>query len=174
MAMPTPTLHDLNGAEQEAFVAMVGFVFEHSPWIAAEAWRQRPFASLEQLHQSLCTVLREATAEEKLNLIRAHPDLVGKAALAGSLTAASSQEQAAAGLDRLSPEEIAQFTRYNAQYHQQFGFPFVICARENKKESILAAFPVRLQHSRDKEVETALAEIAKIAWLRLVDAVRSD
>ena len=99
---------------------------------------------------------------------------MGRAALAGTLTPESTDEQAAAGLDRLSPEEITTFTRLNMAYHDCFGFPFVICARENKKESILAGFATRLQHSRSREIETALDEIAKICWYRLRDTLLSD
>jgi OHCU decarboxylase len=115
-----------------------------------------------------------APIEQKIALIQSHPDLVGRAALAGTLTPASTNEQASAGLDRLSPAEIATFTRFNAEYRARYGFPFVICARENKKESILAGFEVRLQHTREEEIEVALAEVAKICALRLRDLIRSE
>jgi 2-oxo-4-hydroxy-4-carboxy-5-ureidoimidazoline decarboxylase len=115
-----------------------------------------------------------ASDAEKLALIRAHPDLVGRAARAGTLTPSSTREQAGAGLDTLSASEVALFDRYNSEYRESFGFPFVICARENRKESILRAFPERLRHSRDEEISTALAEIAKIARFRLLDAVAPD
>jgi len=98
-------------------------------------------------------------------MIRAHPDLVGRAAL----TAESAREQAGAGLNQLSPEEIALFQRHNAAYREKFGFPFVICARLNKKEAILAGFERRLPHSREQEIQAALEEIFKIAELRLRD-----
>jgi OHCU decarboxylase len=107
-------------------------------------------------------------------LIQAHPDLVGRAARAGTLTPESTSEQASAGLDRLSPEDIATFTQFNHTYHDRFGFPFVICVRENKKESILAGFATRLHNSRPREIETALGEIAKICWFRLRDTVHAD
>ncbi len=116
----------------------------------------------------------QAPLEQQVALIQAHPDLVGRAALAGTLTPASTNEQASAGLDRLSAEEIAAFARYNQAYRERFGFPFVICARENKKESILVGFATRLQHSRDQEIGIALGEIAKICWLRLQDTIRAD
>jgi OHCU decarboxylase len=165
------TLAGLNTLDRDSFVAAIGHVFEHSPWIAERSWDRRPFADLEGLHAALRATVREAAEEEQLALIRAHPDLVGRAAREGTLTAASSREQAGAGLDALASEEVALFERYNREYREAFGFPFVICARENRKESILAAFPVRLAHSRDQEIATALAEIAKIAWFRLRDAV---
>jgi 2-oxo-4-hydroxy-4-carboxy-5-ureidoimidazoline decarboxylase len=123
------------------------------------------------LHQSLCAVMYRAPVEQQIALIRAHPDLVGRAALTGSLTPESASEQAAAGLDQLSSEEIATFGELNQRYRTTFGFPFVICARENKKASILAGFATRLHNSREQEIATALQEIAKIADLRLRDAI---
>lgn len=127
------SLSELNGMDQASFTAAIGFVFEHSPWIAAQTWPQRPFASLEHLHEALCATMSDASHAQQLDLIRAHPDLVGRAALAGTLTAESQREQATAGLDQLTPEEVATFTRLNEAYHTTFGFPFVICVRENKK-----------------------------------------
>lgn len=168
----TPLTHDeVNSLDQHQFVAALGSLFEGSPWIAEEAWHARPFTSNADLHHALCTVMYGASTERKLSLIRAHPDLVGKAALAGTLTSESTREQASAGLDNLTQEEVATFTRLNNAYHDRFGFPFVICARENKKESILAGFNARLRNSREEEIQTALDEIAKIARLRLADAV---
>ena len=168
------TIAELNALDRDSFVAAVGHLFEHSPWIAERAWRRRPFADAEALHAALTATVHDASPEEKLALIRAHPDLVGRAARAGTLTPSSTGEQAAAGLDALSPEEIALFDRFNAGYRESFGFPFVICARENRKESILRAFPERLRHSRDEEVATALAEIAKIARFRLHDLLSAN
>ena len=164
---------ELNDLEQADFLRLVGPVFEHSLWIAEETWPKKPFADLDALHKTLCETVRESEQEKQLALIRAHPDLVGKAALAGTLTPASNSEQASAGLDKLSPEEVVAFQKYNAAYREKFGFPFVICARLNKKEAILKAFPLRLEHSREEEIKTALEEIAKIAYLRLRDIVQS-
>ncbi len=166
------TLAEVNGLDQRAFVEKLGFLFEGSPWVAEEAWHDRPFLSPDELHEALCRVMYEAPVERQLALIRAHPDLVGRAALAGTLTPESNREQASAGLDRLSPDEIAAFTRLNQAYHDRFDFPFVICVRENKKAGILAGFNARLGNSRADEMTTALGEIAKIARLRLLDAVR--
>jgi OHCU decarboxylase len=168
------TLDEINGLDQESFVRTLGSLFEGSPWIARQAWHARPFTSLTQLYEALCQVMYQAPLEQQLALIQAHPDLVGKAALAGTLTPESTSEQASAGLDRLSPEEIATFKRLNQTYHDRFGFPFVICVRENKKESILAGFSTRLHNSRQREIETALGEIAKIGWFRLRDTVHED
>ena len=163
---------DLNRLAPEEFVRVIGPVFEQSPWIAAEADAGRPFASIEQLRDALCEKVRAATEEKQLALIRSHPDLVGRAALAGTLTAESAREQAGAGLNQLTPAEILSFQRNNAAYWKKFGFPFVICARLNKKEAILAGFERRLPNAREQEIQTALEEIFKIAGLRLRDIVQ--
>lgn len=168
MAVPLATL---NACDLLEFLAVCGPLYEHSPWVAERAFSWRPFASRAALHEALVAVVRAATPADQLALIRAHPDLVGRLAREGRLTAASTGEQAAAGLDALSPEEVAAFERYNQSYRDRFGFPFVICARENRKEAILAAFPVRLANSPDKERAVALAEIGRIGRLRLLDAV---
>lgn len=159
----------LNVFSRDEFARVVGPVFEHSSWIAETTWARRPFASVEQLHAALCDTVRNAGEEKQLALIRAHPDLVGKLALAGQLTKESTGEQASAGLDKLSPEEIESFQKNNAAYKEKFGFPFVICARLNRKEAILNGFKARLQNSRAQEIQAALAEIFKIAELRLRD-----
>ena len=161
----------LNAADRATFVAAIGFAFEHSPWIAEAAWERRPFADVDDLHTALADVVSGASGEQQVALIAAHPDLAGRVAREGRLTPASRGEQAAAGLDRLTPEELARFDRANAAYRERFGFPFVICAREHGKASILAELERRAGNDRDAEIETALAEIAKIARLRLEDAV---
>jgi OHCU decarboxylase len=168
------SLAKLNQADERTFVAICGPFFEHSSWIAARTFRARPFASLGELHRCLVRTVEEATVDEQLGMIAAHPDLVGRLAREGGLTRASATEQAAAGLDAVSPDEAAQFDHYNGAYRAKFGFPFVICARENKKVAILAAFPARLQHTCEQEIATALAEIARIAWLRLLDALDEE
>ncbi|MFV9503684.1 MAG: 2-oxo-4-hydroxy-4-carboxy-5-ureidoimidazoline decarboxylase [Oscillochloridaceae bacterium umkhey_bin13] len=165
------TLTTLNQLDQDAFVAAIGHVFEHSPWIAAEAWLQRPFADRTALHAAMVAVLDAAEEAPQLALIRAHPDLAGRLAQSGQLTVESAREQAAAGLMTLSAEEQAQLAAYNTAYQAQFGFPFVICARENKKAAIMAAFPRRLANQRASEIATALTEIKQIAWFRLCDVV---
>jgi 2-oxo-4-hydroxy-4-carboxy-5-ureidoimidazoline decarboxylase len=159
----------INSASREEFVRVIGPVFEHSPWIAEAAWAARPFVTVEALHQTLMRVVLDAGEQKQLQLIRAHPDLVGRAALAGTLTPESNREQASASLGKLTPEEIAVFETNNRAYREKFGFPFVICARLNKKAAILTGFKERLQNTRTQEIETALQEIGKIAWLRLKD-----
>ena len=164
-----PTIDEINQLDQAAFVARLGEAFEGEPWMVADAWKSRPFADRAGLHQALMAAVLAAPLERRLVLIATHPDLVGRAALAGTLTRASTGEQAAAGLDpgRLSAAEIAQFDAVNAAYRAKFGFPFVICAREQTKASILAALDHRLNHDRDTEIATALTEIGHICRLRL-------
>lgn len=166
------TLAEVNALPAEPFAAALGHLFEHSPWVAEAAWKLRPFADRAALHRALCAALRAAPAARRFELIRAHPDLAGRLAQMGRLTAASAREQASAGLDRLTPEELAEFQEANARYREKFGFPFVICARLNDRGAILAALRRRLGHSPAEETEAALAEIEKIAWLRLQDAVQ--
>jgi len=168
------TLHEVNMFDQAHFVEALASLFEGPPWIVEQAWYDRPFAGLSQLHEALCRVMEKASVEQQVALIQAHPDLVGRAALAGTLTSASQGEQSSAGLDRLTAQEVAAFARYNQLYRDRFGFPFVICARENKKASILAGFETRLQHSRDQEITIALGEITKICWLRMQDTFQAD
>jgi len=168
------TLREINGFDRDQFVQALGSLFEGPPWIVIAAWNAHPFTSLAHLYQTLCAVMYAASPDQQIALIQSHPDLVGRAALAGTLSSASTGEQAAAGLNLLTSEEIATFTRFNQVYYERFGFPFVICARENKKEQILAGFETRLQHSRPEEVTAALAEVAKICRLRLLDTVPED
>jgi OHCU decarboxylase len=148
----------LNAADRATFVAAIGFAFEDSPWIAQAAWERRPFADRAALHAALVAVVAAAPPERRV-------------AREGRLTAASRGEQAAAGLDRLTAAERARFDAANAAYRARFGFPFVICAREHDTGSILAALERRAENGREAEIATALAQIAKIARLRLEDAV---
>jgi OHCU decarboxylase len=164
-------LSDLNLCDEEEFVRICGRFFEQSPWIARRTFALRPFSHLDTLHSALCQTVRSASVDERVGLIASHPDLVGRLAREEKLSRESTAEQSAAGLDRLSPADVSAFERFNADYRRKFGFPFVICARENRKDAILAAFPVRLGNTRDAEIETALFEITKIARLRLLDAV---
>jgi 2-oxo-4-hydroxy-4-carboxy-5-ureidoimidazoline decarboxylase len=156
-------------SDRAAFVARYGPLFEHSPWVAEQAWEDGPFDSPDALHAALVAVVRRAPREAQLALIRAHPDLAGRAAVAGELTADSTREQASAGLDRLTGEAYAELTAVTAAYRERFGFPFVLCVRGHDAASILAAARERLGRDGEAEVATALGEIARIAWLRLED-----
>lgn len=166
--MPT-TLSALNSSDCAAFTAALGHLFEHSPWVAEQSWLKRPFRDTAHLHAELCATMRAAPPERQLALIRAHPDLAGRLAQQQKLTAESTREQASAGLDRLTDAELAEFTRNNDAYQAKFGFPFIICARLNAKAAILAVMSARLRNERPAEHAAALAEIEKIAWLRLQD-----
>lgn len=160
-------LSEINALDDESFTVRLRGVFEHSPWVAARTAGQRPFVSRAELLEALRHTVSQAHEDEKLALIRAHPDLVGNSVL----TNESRTEQKSAGLTDLTPDEIERFRELNQRYREKFGFPFVICARLNKKEAILQAFPVRLENSPAQEIETALGEIYKIAELRLQDLV---
>lgn len=158
------TLEEVNALPADAFIARYAEMFEHSPWVIERAAARRPFTDT---HAAFMAVVREATREEQLALIRAHPELAGKAAIAGDLTAASAAEQASAGLDRLTPEEYIRFHALNAAYSQKFGFPFIICVRLSGKAGILAAMAKRVDNDREVEIATALREIGQIVRLRL-------
>ena len=141
-------------------------LFEHSPWVEARA---DAGASSGDRHADLMAVMYAATPEEQLALIRAHPELAGKAAIDKTLTDASAAEQASAGLDRLTAEEFERFHALNSAYRERFGFPFIICVRLTDKAGIIAAMEARLGNDRDAEIQAALAEIGKIVALRLKD-----
>ena len=153
-------------SEKQDFVARYGGLFGHSPWVVERAAERLPLADL---HQGLMQVVRDATSEEQLGLIRAHPELAGKAAIDGTLTEASTAEQASAGLDRLTSDEFARFHSLNRDYSAKFGFPFIICVRLTNKAAILAAMESRLANDREIEMGTALAQIGEIVRLRLED-----
>jgi len=161
----TPKLAELNAAFVEEFVRVVGLVYEHSPHFARRAAVKRPFVDVDHLRHAMQQEVNHASESEQMELIKAHPDLVGRAVL----TAESKGEQASAGLTDLSDDEVETFRRHNAAYREKFGFPFIICARMNKKDAILEAFPWRLQNAAATEKKAALDEIHKIAALRLHD-----
>lgn len=157
-------------ADRNHFLDLCGGVFEHSPWVAERAYDNGgivdPLHSAT-VHAAMCAAFRAATREQRIAVLCAHPDLAGKLALAGELTEDSRQEQAGAGLDRLSAEEHAEFTRLNTHYMQQFGFPFIIAVKGLDKDAILTAFRSRIANSADEEFVTACGQVEKIARLRL-------
>jgi len=172
VATPHLTLDEVNAMSESDFVSVFGFLFEHSPWIARQAWSQRPFISRKDVLAKLTATLRRSPVEMQIDLIKAHPDLAGRLAREGQLTNDSAREQASAGLDRLEPEEKRLFEEYNQEYQARLGFPFVICACLNDKKTILRAFERRLKLSREAEIQTALDEIEKIAALRLAPLIK--
>jgi 2-oxo-4-hydroxy-4-carboxy-5-ureidoimidazoline decarboxylase len=165
--MSAVTLDQLNACEPHQFVAALGAIYEHSPWVVEAVAGKRPFASLAVLHDAMSTVVYTAGDESKRALLNAHPDLAGKAARANELTADSTSEQHSARLDRLSDAEFDEFHRLNTAYHSKFGFPFIICVRRHGKDSIFRQFETRLRNDIATEFDTALAEVVRIAALRL-------
>jgi 2-oxo-4-hydroxy-4-carboxy-5-ureidoimidazoline decarboxylase len=158
----------VNALDREAFVALLGGIFEHSPWVAAAAWDARPFASTDSLHAAMVAAVDRAGEARQLELLRAHPELAGKTAIRGELTDDSAQEQASAGLDRCSPEEFARLQALNATYNAKFGFPFIVTVKGLDRASILQQFATRLEHDPATEFREALAQVAKITRLRLI------
>jgi N-carbamoyl-L-amino-acid hydrolase len=168
------TLETLNAADEAGFTALLDGVYEHSPWIAARAWARRPFATLAHLKRGLVEAVRDASHEEKLGLIRAHPELAGKAMVAQALTAESANEQNQAGLTHCTPEEFAKIQQLNADYNAKFGFPFILAVRGPRglglrKAEIIATFARRLENGPDFEFAEALRNIHRIAEIRLDD-----
>jgi 2-oxo-4-hydroxy-4-carboxy-5-ureidoimidazoline decarboxylase len=161
------TLDALNKAERSDFVAAFGDLVEHAPWVAEAIESARPFASLAAVLEAIAATLAKAVPERRLAVIKAHPDLAGKAARAGTLTRESTSEQASAGLDRLSEEEFARFSRLNAAYRAKFDIPFIICVRRHTKDSILHQFERRLENDAATETAAALSEVLRIVALRL-------
>ncbi len=168
------TLEQLNAASQAEFATLLEGTYEHSPWIASGAWQHRPFSSLAQLKRAMVEVLREAGAEAQLKLIRAHPELAGKAMVSKTLTAESTHEQGKAGLTDCTPEEFASIQRMNADYNERFGFPFILAVRGPRgtgldKAEIIATFARRLENHPDFERAECLRNIHRIAEIRLND-----
>jgi 2-oxo-4-hydroxy-4-carboxy-5-ureidoimidazoline decarboxylase len=163
------SIENLNQASTQQFLALIGGPLEGETWLAARVAPQRPFENVDTLYSAFKDVMDNASEAEKISLISSHPDLAGKAAIEGTLSDTSKREQAAAGLDRLTPDEYTAFHQYNSAYRERFGFPFVICARENTKESILTAFQARLENERRAEIETGVGEVLKILRLRLIE-----
>lgn len=155
---------------REDFIASFGGVFEHSPFIAERAYDAGMIfvpLTARGVHAAMVAEFRKANGEERLGVLRAHPDLAGKLAISGELTEDSKQEQAGAGLDRLSAEEHARFTTLNAAYTVKFGFPFIIAVKGLDKNDILSAFETRIGNSEVEEFSTACAQVERIALLRL-------
>src|SRR5271168_2482480 len=168
------TLDGLNAADRKTFNAALGEVMELAPWVADEAYAARPFATLAALYRTMTDAVRNAGVERQRALINGHPDLAGKAAREGKLTADSTAEQAGAGLDSLGEAEFANFHRLNDAYRAKFAMPFVVCVRRHGKDSILREFARRLNNDAVAERKTALAEIFRIAALRLDQRVTAS
>jgi 2-oxo-4-hydroxy-4-carboxy-5-ureidoimidazoline decarboxylase len=157
----------INAMDRAAFVVKFGAIFEKSPWVAEEAWERRPFANLDDMHAAMIAVTKTAPAARQLALLQAHPDLAGKEARAGTMTASSVAEQAGAGLNTLSSPEFAELSNLNAAYKAKFGFPFIIAVRMYTKEGIFFEFKRRLQNDTQTEFANDLQNVYIITRLRL-------
>jgi 2-oxo-4-hydroxy-4-carboxy-5-ureidoimidazoline decarboxylase len=171
MSVERLSLAQLSAMDRSAFASRVGWAYEHSAWVAEGAWEDRPFRTIDDLYTAMERVVRSATPQKQLALIQAHPDLAGRLRSMSELTVASRREQAGAGLDQLTATEAEQMARHNERYREQFGFPFILCARLNNAESIREALEKRLENSRAQEIDVALGEISKIGRWRLADAI---
>ncbi|MCL4799362.1 MAG: 2-oxo-4-hydroxy-4-carboxy-5-ureidoimidazoline decarboxylase [Burkholderiales bacterium] len=160
-------LADLNAMSEAEFAAALGGVFEHSPWIAERASARRPFADAGALHRAMVETVRAASRAEQLALLRAHPELAGREAQAGTLTTHSSAEQKGAGLVDLSPEEKRHIARLNAEYRARFGFPFIIAVRNYTRREIFAELERRVANDAAAELAECLEQVFEIARLRL-------
>jgi 2-oxo-4-hydroxy-4-carboxy-5-ureidoimidazoline decarboxylase len=166
--VPTTTSIDqLNVLPPAQFVALLGGVFEHSAWVAERVWARGPFAGVDTLHTAMVQVMQTATVAEQLALLRAHPELAGREAQQGELTAASKQEQSRAGLNALTPHEMARIVLLNSTYQGRHGFPFVVCVSHHTKDTIFKEFERRADNATHAETQEALAQVAHIARLRL-------
>ncbi|MEP1206668.1 MAG: 2-oxo-4-hydroxy-4-carboxy-5-ureidoimidazoline decarboxylase [Rhizobiaceae bacterium] len=161
------SLSTLNDMSDDEFVAALKDIFEHSPWVAKAVVGMRPFKSVRSLHSAMVNAVGDASQRAQMDLICAHPDLAGKAALAGELTDSSTSEQAGAGLDTLSGEEYETFHKLNNGYKSKFGFPFILAVKGHDKHSIMKAFQTRLEHDLEQEQIEALRQIAEIGRFRL-------
>jgi len=160
-------LDAINKMDQATFVKEFGPIFEKSPWVAEQAWNSRPFSSVEDLHQKMFNVIANAPRDKQIAFLNQHPELAGKEAQAGQMTTDSVAEQASAGLNALSKEEIARLAKGNAEYRAKFGFPFMIFVRGHTKEGIYFYLDRRLQNDPDTELKNALAQVYGITLFRL-------
>ena len=161
------TLQKLNSMDRADFVEAIGWVFEHSPWVAQQVYQGRPFANLEALHCAMVDQVKAAPPEQQVALLYAHPDLGTRA----RVSAASRSEQSGAGLDHLTPEEFERLQRLNSAYRDKFGFPFLFAVKGRTKYDILEALELRLENSPEEEHQEALQQVYRIAEFRLRDAI---
>jgi OHCU decarboxylase len=157
------TIEELNALDRPAFTAALGWIFEGSPWIAERVWRLRPFSGIEQLHAAMTAAVTDATQDEQLALLRAHPDLGARA----RMSEVSTGEQSAVGLDQLTSEEFERLHRLNAAYREKFGYPFLFAVKGSDKHQILEALESRLTRALQQEFDEALRQVYRIARFRL-------
>ena len=161
------SIDDINNSDEKAFVEKLGGIFEHSPWVAELVYPSRPFADTEQLHRTMVAAMRRAPRPQRMALLCAHPELAGREAESGSLTDESLREQAGAGLDHCSPQELQKIKTCNLAYRERFVFPFIIAVTGLNRGQIIDAMESRLGNDSDSEFDTALGEVEKIARIRL-------
>jgi len=164
------SIEEINEMNRQEFIEKIGWVFEHSPWIANKTWDYHPFPSLQVLYQLMVQAVTEAPIGDQLDLIRAHPDLGGKL----KMTDSSVKEQKGAGLDALSEKEYQEFAALNKAYSEKYGFPFILAVKGHTKDSIYKAMKDRLNHSKEQEFQTALTQIFAISKFRLNDIVKLE
>ncbi|MCO5410838.1 MULTISPECIES: 2-oxo-4-hydroxy-4-carboxy-5-ureidoimidazoline decarboxylase [Ralstonia] len=174
MSQTTYNLSQLNSMDAAQFVQVLGGIYEHSPWVAEQAATQRPFASAEALATAMRNAVDTAGIDPQLKLVRAHPELAGKAAVRGELTAESTREQSGAGLNLCTPEEFARLQALNTQYNEKFGFPFILAVRGYDRHGIIENFSKRVENDRDTELRTSLEQIHRIAGFRLTDLIAAN
>jgi 2-oxo-4-hydroxy-4-carboxy-5-ureidoimidazoline decarboxylase len=165
------TLEQLNAMPRDAFEATLSGIFEHSPWVAEQAADARPFASIDALYSAMRDIVANAGDARQLALINAHPELAGKAAVRGELTAESTREQSGAGLAHCTQAEFEKLQRLNTAYREKFGFPFILAVRGYDRAGIIANFEARLNNGRDEELRMSLEQIYRIARFRIDDLV---
>jgi OHCU decarboxylase len=163
------TIEELNLLDRAGFVEAVGWLFEHSPWVAERVWDARPFTGLDALHTAMTEQVERATFAERLALLKSHPDLGTRA----RLSPASTEEQAGAGLDSLTPSEFERLHRLNAAYRSRFGFPFLLAVKGSTKQDILKSLQARIESSPEDEFREALRQVYRIARFRLEDVLNS-
>lgn len=163
------TVEELNQADEEEFVEALDGIYEESPWVAEQVLSERPFDSVKELRRAMKRVVRDASRERRLELLRAHPDLGERT----EMTEESREEQASAGLDQLGRDQYEAFQRLNETYHEEFGFPFIMAVKGESPKAIRVAMEARIDHSRPEEFRTALDEVDEIAALRLEEQITS-
>lgn len=167
------TASPIGTEDQAAFTARYGALFEHSPWIAARSWRAGGYPGPDAMLEAMVHTIRNATAQARLALLQAHPELAGPETQSGTLTQASTAEQSSAGLDRLTAEDLARQRHLNDAYRARHGVPFIICVRQHTRASILSELERRIPRSTAQEHEEALTQVVAIARLRLAQILAS-
>jgi 2-oxo-4-hydroxy-4-carboxy-5-ureidoimidazoline decarboxylase len=160
-------IEDINNRSEQEFVGLLGAIFEHSSWVPELVYAERPFADRAALHRAMVDAMRQAPELQRMALLCSHPELAGREAEAGSLTDASQREQAGAGLDQCSAEELRKIQALNLAYRDRFEFPFIIAVTGLDRHQIIAAMERRLANSQSDEFDTALGEVEKIARIRI-------